>query len=126
MSEPRTPPRTILVVDDNRDAVLLLSRMLARWGHTVHTAHDGAGAVQMADEHRPDVVLLDIGLPVMDGYEVAEKLQSLDPPYQGTLVALTGYGKEEDLARAEQAGFTRHLLKPVDLGVLSRLLAELP
>jgi CheY-like chemotaxis protein len=117
---PAPLPRTVLVVDDNRDAVLLLCRVLQRWGHTVHTAHDGARAIEQVRQHQPDVVLLDIGLPDMNGYEVAQTLHAL--PFRGTLVALTGYGQDEDLARSRDMGFAHHLLKPVDLGALKGLL----
>ena len=124
-SSARPRARNILLVDDNRDAAMLLSRMLERWGHRVHTAHEGSEALELARAHRPDVVLLDIGLPGMSGYEVADQLRSLDPPFGGTLVALTGHGQDEDRQRTLEAGFERHLLKPVDLDVLGSLLEEL-
>lgn len=127
MSTPlESRPRTILVVDDNQDAVMLLSRVLERWGNTVRTAHDGPRALELAAGERFDLILLDIGLPGMDGYQVAEALRTSTPPYEGPLVALTGYGKDEDRARADEVGFTHHLLKPLDLEVLQQLLAELP
>lgn len=116
-------PRTVLVVDDNQDAVTLLARVLQRWGHTVHTAHDGGTALEEARRHPPHVVFLDIGLPDMDGYAVAEALRAEGS--QAVLVALTGYGHDEDRARAEAAGFAHHLLKPVDLANLKDVLARL-
>lgn len=119
-------PRTILVVDDDQDAVMLLARMLERWGNRVRTAHEGPRALELAAEERFDLILLDIGLPGMDGYQVAEALRSGEPPYEGPLVALTGYGKDEDRARADEVGFTHHLLKPLDLEVLEQLLSDLP
>jgi two-component system, chemotaxis family, CheB/CheR fusion protein len=115
--------RTILLVDDNRDAVLLLSRVLARWGHTVHTAYDGGEALVQAKAHHPEVVLLDIGLPDMDGYAVASALRAEGVP--SVLVAVTGFGQDDDRTRAGAAGFAHHLLKPVDLDALRGLLDRL-
>jgi CheY-like chemotaxis protein len=116
---------TVLVVDDNRDAVLLLDRVLKKWGYGVHVAHDGVAAVALAQQHGPDVVLLDIGLPGMNGYQVAQALRAATPPFTGVLVALTGYGKDEDRLRTQEEGFAHHLLKPVDLATLRALLESL-
>lgn len=125
MTSEASKPRAILVVDDNRDATFLLSRLLRRWGHEVHSAHWGEQALEMASRVRPEVVLLDIGLPDMDGYEVAARLRAMEPSFEGVLVALTGYGSAEDRARMHEAGFAHHLLKPVDSEDLNRLLREL-
>jgi CheY-like chemotaxis protein len=117
-------PRRILLVDDNLDAAETLGTILKIAGHEVTLAHDGEQALALAAELRPEVVLLDIGLPKIDGYEVARRLR-LDPRNEGMLmVAVTGYGKEEDRYRGQAAGFHHHLVKPVDLGALQALLAE--
>ncbi|HWM93185.1 MAG TPA: PAS domain S-box protein [Thermoanaerobaculia bacterium] len=113
----------VLLVEDNVDAAEAMAEILKLWGHEVEVAHDGAEAVQSAQARRPDVVLLDIGLPRMDGYQVAAALRRL-PGFQGVLiVALTGYGQESDRQRTSRAGFNHHLVKPVDLEELRRLVA---
>lgn len=119
------PRRRILVVDDNVDAASALGRMLARlYGQEVQVAHDGPSALAAAQGYRPDVILLDIGLPGMDGYEVARRLRGR-PEFGGTLiVALTGWGQESDRQRSKEAGFDRHLVKPVEPEDLQKLLAE--
>ena len=120
---PVTPPRRVLVVDDNLDAAEGLAMLLALKGHQVSTAYDGPGALQRARELQPDVVLLDIGLPRLDGFEVARRLREEHPERPMLLVALTGYGQERDRVRAREAGFDHHLLKPVRLEMLEQLLA---
>jgi signal transduction histidine kinase len=115
--------RRILVVDDNADIVETTTLLLAMSGHQVRSAKDGLQALQVATAFRPDVVLLDIGLPLMDGYEVARRLR-LEPATTGALlVALTGYGQEGDRQRGREAGFDAHLLKPVDPQALARMIA---
>ncbi len=112
----------VLLVEDNLDAAEALGELLRMWGHTVHLAHDGASALEAARRRRPDVVLLDIGLPGMDGYTVAEQLRAV-PGHDGVkLVAVTGYGQESDRQRAALAGFDHHLVKPVDVERLRELL----
>jgi PAS domain S-box-containing protein len=112
----------ILVVDDNRDAAELLGMLLETDGHQVQVAHDGRTALLLSVEHRPDVVLLDIGMPVMDGFELAHRLRS-EPALEGTLlVAITGYGRDDDRERTRAAGFDEHLVKPVDISALRDLL----
>jgi signal transduction histidine kinase/ActR/RegA family two-component response regulator len=112
---------TVLVVDDNQDAADLLAELLRLRGCVVHVAHDSAEALQTANELVPDVALLDIGLPVMDGYELARRLREL-PAWTGVrLVALTGYGADNDRARSSEAGFERHLVKPIDAGTVVEL-----
>ncbi|HMB02176.1 MAG TPA: ATP-binding protein, partial [Isosphaeraceae bacterium] len=115
-------PRRVLVVDDNVDSAQSLGRLLRRWGHAVEMAHDGPSALAAVATGRPEVILLDIGLPGMDGYEIARQIRR-DPP-EGTisLVALTGYGQDDDRRRARDAGFDHHLIKPVDLDALRDLL----
>ena len=107
------------------DAASSLARLLTRlYGQEVRVAHDGPEALTAAEEFGPEVVLLDIGLPGMDGYEVARRLRA-DAQFGGTLiVALTGWGQESDRRRSEEARIDHHLVKPVDLDTLRRLLAE--
>jgi signal transduction histidine kinase/CheY-like chemotaxis protein len=118
------PPQRILVVDDNVDSAETLSMLLALGGHAVRVAHDGPTALQSAADFRPEVVLLDLGLPRMDGYEVARRLLQQPDAGKMLLVALTGYGQDEDRRRSEEAGFNAHLVKPVELDALRNLLAQ--
>ena len=111
----------ILVVDDNCDAADTLAELLEMYGHTVRTAYTGAQAAERTLEFKPDIVFLDIGLPDMNGYEVAVKLRQLPIPQQFLLVALTGYGQEHDRQAALAAGFNEHFAKPVDFGKLAML-----
>ncbi len=113
----------VLVVDDNEDAAKSMAMLLRMAGHELRTAHDGLAAIETAEEFRPDVVLLDIGLPGMDGYEVARRLRAATSLNAAVLVALTGYGQEEDRRKSSDAGFDHHLVKPVDLQALDDLLA---
>jgi PAS domain S-box-containing protein len=119
------PPanRRILVVDDNRDSAISLSKLLTLAGHQTRTAHDGLEAVEAAGEFRPDVVLLDIGLPKLNGYEAARRIRQ--EPWGKTmmLVALTGWGQDDDRQQSKDAGFDRHLVKPVDSVALREVLA---
>jgi len=102
------------VVDDNGDAAGTLAELLQMLGSEVSVAHDGASALAQTDQFRPDVVLLDIGLPDMNGYEVARRIRSAHGPRQPKLIALTGWGQDEDKRLAQQAGFDEHWTKPVD------------
>ncbi len=121
---PAPPPRSarILVVDDNEDMARGMSRLLKILGHDVRTAYDGISALEAAREHRPDFVLLDIGLPGMDGYEVASRLRREEGSARAVIVAVSGYGKDEDRRRTRDAGFDHHLIKPVDHDALFKLL----
>jgi signal transduction histidine kinase/ActR/RegA family two-component response regulator len=112
----------VLVVDDCVDAAESLAVLLNLWGHEVHVAHDGTAALEVAAACRPEVVLLDLGLPGMDGYEVARRLRARPGPCP-LLVALTGYARAGDRRRTREAGFHEHLAKPVDLEALEVLLA---
>jgi PAS domain S-box-containing protein len=114
--------RRILVVDDNSDSAESMALLLRASGHEVHTAHDGASALEQADAHKPEIVLLDIGLPGMSGYTVAKRLRDIPELGAVTLIAMTGYGQEEDRRRSRDAGFDHHLVKPIDLAVLAALL----
>jgi signal transduction histidine kinase len=116
----------ILVVDDNHDAADSLAEALEELGYAVKVAHDGPAALTAAKSFRPHIALVDIGLPVMDGYELARRLkQTSDELKDLRLVAVTGYGLEADRRRSEEAGFARHLVKPVDLNVLHEVVTEL-
>jgi CheY-like chemotaxis protein len=115
----------VLVVDDNADAAETLAMLLEHWGHDVKLAVDGPTAVETAAAQHPDVVLLDIGLPGMSGYEVAEQIRANAALSDTVLVAMTGYGQAEDKKRSRQAGFTLHLVKPVEPPLLQKLLSSL-
>jgi CheY-like chemotaxis protein len=110
--------RRILAVDDNEDALDLLAEVLRSAGHVVATAKDGPSALHVVETFRPEVAILDIGLPVMDGYELAGRMRGDLGGAAPWLIALTGYGQPSDRDRARQAGFSEHLTKPVDLGRL--------
>jgi CheY-like chemotaxis protein len=123
-TEHPTSPSRILVVDDNADAAQTLCSLLAMDGHTVQVAFAGPEALQCVESFRPHIVLLDIGLPGIDGYEVARRIRaSYEQPIH--LVALTGYGQEADRDRARGAGFADHLVKPVEYSKLQQTLASI-
>jgi CheY-like chemotaxis protein len=134
MADPQRPALTpqppvqrfkILVVDDNHDSALSMSMMLSIMGHDTRTAHDGETAVLTAETFLPDVVLLDIGLPKLNGYEVAQRIR--EQPWGATifLIAVTGWGQEEDRQRSAEVGLNLHMVKPVEPAVLEKLLSEL-
>ena len=112
----------ILVVDDNEDTARGMARLLKLLGHQVALALDGYEAIRVAGEHRPDFVLLDIGLPGMDGYEVASRLRREECCQEAVIIAVSGYGQDEDRRRSKEAGFDHHLVKPVDHDALISLL----
>jgi CheY-like chemotaxis protein len=118
--------RQILVVDDNEDAAEMLALVLRKRGYAVVLAFDGEEALAMAQAHRPEVVLLDIGLPGIDGYEVARRLRARATSEQLMLVAVTGYGQPADRLRSREAGFDHHLVKPVAMEKLLPLLDSPP
>jgi CheY-like chemotaxis protein len=113
--------RRILIVDDNEDLASLMSELLEVHGHTVETAHEGLAALELATTFQPDIALLDIGLPGMDGYELARQLREL---CHGSirLIAITGYAQDTDRHRSQEAGFSGHLVKPIDPARLARLI----
>jgi CheY-like chemotaxis protein len=116
----------ILIVDDNRDAAGMLAMLLKLSGHETHIAHDGVEAVEATTTLQPDVILLDLGLPRLNGYEAARKIcEQHEQPGRPFLVALTGWGQNEDRRRTEEAGFDAHLIKPVDEAALRTLLDDL-
>jgi CheY-like chemotaxis protein len=113
----------ILIVDDNVDSVEGLARLLRRQGFAVETAHDGPSALEAAAARPPAFVFLDIGLPGLDGYQVAERLRTLLGD-RVVICAVSGYGREEDRKRAQAAGFDHHLIKPIDFNRMMALLAQ--
>lgn len=123
LATPRNAAR-VLVVDDNRDGAQSLALMLDLEGHEVRTASDGLQALEIAEEFHPNVVLLDIGMPGIDGYETARRLRRRPWAQSALLCAQTGWGQEDDKRRARSAGFDRHLVKPIDPEELNRILAE--
>ena len=119
--------RRVLIADDNRDAAESLAMLLEIEGHTVTVVHDGQQALAAIEAARPDVALLDIGMPEMDGYEVARQVRGDSRGRSTLLIAITGWGQEQDKARAMAAGFDLHFTKPVEPQQLIELLgAELP
>jgi CheY-like chemotaxis protein len=120
----RTPSRRILLVDDHHDSADSLATLLRLLGHDVRVAYDGPAAISTATAWLPDAILLDIGLPGMDGYATAAGLRAIPGVEDTLLLALTGFGREQDRQRTHEAGFDGHLVKPVDLTALNTLLAE--
>ena len=119
-------PRRILVVDDNADAANAVAMLLSLDGHEVECAYSAQEALERLPKSRPDIALLDIGLPGMNGFELAKRIRAHPELAAIRLVALTGYGQAEDKARAAGAGFDEHLVKPVDLRTLQQALARVP
>jgi len=122
---PAAPGHRVLVVDDNEDAALTLAEALERLGHQTHTAHDGPSALLAAERFAPQCAVLDLGLPVMDGFELARLLRERANGSRIGLVALTGYGRDTDRRRCESAGFDAHLAKPADIGQIDTLLRRI-
>jgi CheY-like chemotaxis protein len=123
MTDFKAPPRRVLIVDDNEDSANSLAMILKLGGHETASVYTAVDALRRAAAFKPDVVLLDIGLPGMDGYEVALKMRELPGLRDIRLVAVTGYGRSDDRLRAREAGFDDHLIKPVEYAVLERTLA---
>jgi CheY-like chemotaxis protein len=120
---PDKPPSfRVLVIDDNVHAAESLALIVKLWGHETRVAHSGHEALEIAVAYRPEVVLLDIGLPEMDGYTVARSRRAIPGRENALLVAITGYGRDEDRLRAREAGFDHHLVKSLDLDALETLL----
>jgi signal transduction histidine kinase len=117
--------KRILVVDDNRDAAQMMKMLLSHLGHTVEVANDGRGAVRIATGFRPSAILMDIGMPEMDGYEAARTIRNTNWGKEVFLIALTGWGQKEDRAKSENAGFDLHLVKPAGLAEISKALEQL-
>jgi signal transduction histidine kinase/ActR/RegA family two-component response regulator len=121
----RAAPRRVLVVDDNADAANTLCSILKLFGHEVRCVYDGPSTLSAAESFRPDVILLDIGLPGMDGYEVARRLRADSAFHATTLIAVTGYGQGADRLQSQQAGFDQHLTKPIDADMLHNIISSL-
>ena len=124
--ETKGPSLRILVVDDNVDAAHTLSLLLKATGHQVQAVHDGPTALAVARQYRPNLILLDIGLPGMNGFEVAKKVRQELELGKVVLVAMTGYGQESDKLRSHEAGFDHHLVKPADFTEVKQILATVP
>jgi signal transduction histidine kinase/ActR/RegA family two-component response regulator len=125
-AQPTGPCLRVLVVDDNVDTVTTLAMLVQESGHDVRTAYDGSAVLEAALDYRPNVVLLDIGLPGLDGFEVAKLLRRQPALQHAVLVAMTGYGRESDRQRSQEAGFDHHLVKPGDFGKVLQILAAVP
>jgi CheY-like chemotaxis protein len=123
--KPATERFRILVVDDNHDSALSLAMMLSIMGHETRTAHDGESAVATAESFLPEVILLDIGLPKLNGYEVAQLIREHAWGASMFLIAVTGWGQEEDRQRSSEVGLNVHMVKPVEPAALEKLLSEL-
>jgi CheY-like chemotaxis protein/two-component sensor histidine kinase len=119
------PARRMLVVDDNRDSAGSMATMLRLLGHEVATAHDGLDAVAAAEDFRPDVILMDVGMPRLNGYEATRRIRERPWGRGPTIIAVTGWGQDGDRARSKEAGCDGHLVKPVSLFDLQALLADL-
>lgn len=117
--------KQVLVVDDNEDAADTLGKLLELLGAEVRTATDGIGALELLKQFQPDLVLLDIGMPEMDGYEVARRIREHNSASGVRLVALTGWGQNEDRQRSLEAGFNDHLIKPLSMEDLRKVVASL-
>jgi two-component system CheB/CheR fusion protein len=113
----------VLIVDDNVDAATALELLLKEAGHSVRAAHTGPAGLTAAIDFLPDVMLLDIGLPELDGFEVAKRIRQQAALHNVVIVAMTGYGREKERQRSQEAGFNHHLVKPVDYGTLEQILA---
>jgi CheY-like chemotaxis protein len=123
MAEQRQPSsRRVLVVDDYPDTAETMAMLLRLWGHEVYIAHDGPGALALALKHRPDVVLLDLGLPGMDGFEVARRLRQEAAFRDAFVASVSGFTQEVDSRRAREAGCDCHLFKPLEPEQLRQLL----
>jgi len=123
-SSPSFRSRRVLLIEDNVDITDFIRIQLEMWGHEVSVAHDGPSGLEAALRLRPDIALLDVGLPGMDGYELAQRIRRDPVASSLRLVAMTGYGRPEDRARALAAGFDEHLVKPVHPRQLQDLLAS--
>jgi CheY-like chemotaxis protein len=121
-----TIARRVLVVDDNRDAAESLAILLKLGGHETYVAHDGLEAVEKAAQLSPDIILLDIGLPKINGFEAARRIRQLSQGKRLVLVALTGWAQDADRQKSREAGFNAHIVKPVDPDILANLLREFP
>lgn len=118
------PKHRILAADDNRDGAASLATLLALMGHDARTAHDGIEGVELAEAFRPDLIVLDIGLPKLSGLDACRRIREKAWAKDVVIVAATGWGQDEDRRRSKEAGCDRHLVEPVDAAELNRLLAD--
>jgi CheY-like chemotaxis protein len=125
-TEVQSVPRRVLVVDDNEDTASVLSEVLQALGHQARCAFDGPSALELARTWRPDLALLDIGLPGMDGYQLAVKLREMPHLHELRLIAVTGYDQPAERQREVALGFADHLVKPFSIDVLARAVAARP
>jgi CheY-like chemotaxis protein len=125
MNEQSELTRRVLVVDDSLDSAESLAMLLRLSGDKVETAHDGLAALDAVERFRPDVVLLDLGLPKLDGYEACRRIRARPDGSAMTVIALTGWGQDENRRRAQEVGFDAHVVKPVDHTALLDLLGKL-
>jgi CheY-like chemotaxis protein len=116
----------ILVAEDNRDSADSLKALLDALGYDTHLAYDGESAVRAAATLRPDVIIMDIGLPGLNGYDAARRIRAQHPDMRVVIVALTGWGQRSDRLRSAEAGMDHHLVKPLDLAALKKILDSLP
>jgi CheY-like chemotaxis protein len=123
-NEPAAAGRRVLLVDDSIETAQAMSMLLEALGHVVRTTHDGSQALAVVADFRPDIVILDIGLPGMSGFELAQALRARSETKEALLIALTGYGSDEDQQRSRDAGFDHHLVKPVQFDALEALIAQ--
>ena len=121
---PTAAPRRVLIVDDNKDAASTMEILLKSLGHEARVVHTGIEALQITAEFKPDVVLLDIGLPDIDGYEVARRLRASKSDRSFRIVAVTGWDQDTDKRKSQEAGFDMHLVKPVAPADLEKALAQ--
>ena len=124
-SESSTSKRRILVADDNRDVVESFQIMLRILGHEVQTALDGEEAIEKAEQFRPDVIVLDVGMPMLDGYETASRIRQRPWSRDVVLIAVTGWGNDKDKLKSAEAGFDVHLVKPVDATTILEALEQM-
>jgi len=115
--------KRVLIVDDNQDAASMMALLLGKWGHEIHVAHDGQEALELGARVEPELVLMDIGMPVMDGHNACEHMRRTEWGRKALIVALTGWGQDEDTRRSHEAGFDHHLVKPISSEVLLNVLA---
>ena len=116
--------RRVLIVDDHEDSAEMLSMLITAWGHDTRTAHDGRSAFDLANAFRPEIMLLDLTLPDIDGLELGRRLRECPWAASSVLVAVTGWGRPSDRENSRDAGFDAHLVKPVPLDVLQTLIAD--
>jgi DNA-binding response OmpR family regulator len=116
--------RRVLIVDDNEDAAEMLAELVKAWGHSARVAHDGLNAMDVGRVYQPEVVLLDLGLPRVDGFEIARNMRAEPWGSSARIVAVTGWGRDSDRQRSRDAGFDEHLVKPVSVDLLRTMLSN--